>query len=291
MLGPEDTVLWTTTVMQAPTIREQATAAGAAGYSAISVRFAEVDLARAQGHVDAEMRLIIEDLGLAVHATEPLVFWPPNSLTPDTRAVLSLLHTNLDSALEASSAYGAQTVTALQLVSDRTDLDSATEAFAHICERAAEFGLSINLEFLAWSGIGDLETATAIVKDAGCENGGLLIDTWHLSRSGGTLSALERIPGELISAVQLSDAPEARVENIRQESHDQRLIPGDGCLDLVGTVQVLDRIGSTAPIGVEVASAQLRGRPVQEVANVTRAALQAILDGARTEPYCLRGTA
>jgi sugar phosphate isomerase/epimerase len=289
MLAPQDTVLWTTTISQTLQIRDQAIAASAAEFSAISVRFSDVQIARAQGYADAEMRSVIEDLGLSVYATEPLVFWPPEGSPSDCGPTLERRDDDLNAALATTSAYGAQTLTALQLVPDEVHLDSATEAFAHVCERAAEFGLIINLEFLAWSGIGDLEIATAIVKAADCSNGRLLVDSWHLARSGGTLSELERVPGELISAVQLSDALEMPVQNLREESHDHRLIPGDGILDLVGMVQVLDRIGSTASMGVEVASAALRERAVIEVANATRNALQAILDEARTGLYGVVG--
>ena len=58
-------------------------------------------------------------------------------------------------------------------------LDAAVEAFALVCDRAAEHGLLVHLEFLPWSAFPNVNAAWDVVRTADRPNGGLIIDSWH----------------------------------------------------------------------------------------------------------------
>src|SRR5262249_61387056 len=72
---------------------------------------------------------------------------------------------------------------------------AAGESCARLCDRAREHGLLVHLEFLPWAGIPDLAMACEIVRGAARPNGGLLVDSWHLFRSGGEGPGLRAVPG------------------------------------------------------------------------------------------------
>ena len=61
----------------------------------------------------------------------------------------------------------------------------------------------------------------------------------------------------------------------------RRLMPGEGALDLVGLVRLLDFRGCLAPIGVEVCSERLATEPPETVARRAGDAVRALLAAAR----------
>ena len=117
-------------------------------------------------------------------------------------------------------------------------LDEAAAAFAGLCDRAAEHGLLVHLEFLPWSKIPDLATAWQIIRGADRPNGGLMLDAWHYFRSGPDSTLLRSIPGASILGVQLSDAPAAPEPEPLQATLHARLLPGQGA---AGVADVADR--------------------------------------------------
>src|SRR5262249_60048733 len=113
--------------------------------------------------------------------------------------------------------------------------------------------------------------------------GGFLVDTWHMARTRDGAGLLETIPGACLGAVQISDSP--RVEEPEPDYLDaaltRRLLPGEGALDLVGFVRLLDVRGSYAPIGVEVCSERLAAEPPEVVARRAGDAIRQVLAAAR----------
>src|SRR5262249_36352061 len=143
--------------------------------------------------------------------------------------------------LEIAAALGARSISVVEGPGAPLPMDVGAEAFAALCDRASACGLLVHIEFWPGSAL-DLATASAVVAAAARPNGGLLVDTWHLARTRDGASLLETIPGARIGAVQISDSP--RVEEPEPDYLDaaltRRLLPGEGTLDLVGFVRLLD---------------------------------------------------
>src|SRR5262249_49240866 len=138
-------------------------------------------------------------------------------------------------------------------------VDDAAEAFAGLCDRAAEHNLLVHLEFLPWSRVPDLTTAWEVVRRADRPNGGVAVDAWHWDRSAtpSDLATLRAIPGAKVLGIQLDDAPAEAEANLMSATLHQRLLPGDGAIDLAALLAALRAIGAVAPIGVEVFSDEL----------------------------------
>jgi sugar phosphate isomerase/epimerase len=162
-------------------------------------------------------------------------------------------------------------------------LDDVVERFAGICDRAAEHGLVVALEFLPWSEIPDAGAAWEIARRAGRANGGVLVDTWHYYFGSSDEAQLRSIPPERIVAAQLSDAGTRQGDLMEDTSHRRRP-PGEGQLDLVGFLRLLDHLGVRAPISVEVFSDELDAGPPADAAKRVFEGAAATVSKARTRP-------
>lgn len=263
---------------------ERLAPARSAGYAAVSVLPQEYDALREAGMSDGELRSRIADAGLSVGELDGLTTWlpdhrPPAAFPPELAGLLA--RATPERLVPIAAALGARSISVIEFYGRQVEPDVAAEAFARACDLAAEHGLLVHLEFLPWGGVPDLESAAEIVARADRRNGGILVDSWHFFRSGSTLATLRELPGDRILGVQLDDAPAQPEADLAEETQHRRLLPGEGSFDLVGLVRTLDEIGSRAPLGVEVLSDELAGRPVEEVARETANATRRVLSIAR----------
>jgi sugar phosphate isomerase/epimerase len=140
---------------------------------------------------------------------------------------------------------------ALTLI-DIADESLAAEKYAALCALAAPFGLNCALEFTAWIGVNSVQKAARIVERTGRRNGALLLDPFHLFRSGGTLADIANLDPKWLRYAQFCDAPATApltLAEISEEARFERLMPGDGGLPLVDFLRLLP---PAAPLGLEI---------------------------------------
>lgn len=88
----------------------------------------------------------------------------------------------------------------------------------------------------------------AFAKECG-PNVGLLLDSWHWHHAGATPEDIVAAGRDRIVHVHFNDSPNRPPEQI----HDtQRLLPGEGVINLSGFLQALQRIGYDDALSVEV---------------------------------------
>ena len=160
-------------------------------------------------------------------------------------------------AIDAGAEIGARNIL---VVSSEPDPARTAEKLAHLSAHAASSGMRVCLEFAAFTSVGNIHSALAILDAAGCEDIGLLIDPLHLARTGGSPADLATVDPRRFPYAQFCDAPESgpppsNVPAIIHEALDRRLMPGDGALPLTELLAVLPR---DTPLSVELRSAALR---------------------------------
>jgi sugar phosphate isomerase/epimerase len=282
-LDRDDVILCAGTVMSTPFL-DRLGPARAAGYAGVSMQPGDYHLLRAEGVTDDDIRAQVADHGLAISEFDAVTTWfagqePPASWDP---VLAGMLRANTAEAVcPLAASVGARSVTVVEYYGVDVDADTAAAGFARVCDIAADHGLLAHIEFLPWAGVPNLHAAWEIVRRADRPNGGLLVDSWHLFRSGSTLEQLAAIPGEEVLYVQIDDAPAQPEPDLSEETQHRRLPPGEGSFDLIGFVRTLDQIGSTAPIGVEVFSDELAGLPVDQVVRRCADATRTVLRAAR----------
>jgi sugar phosphate isomerase/epimerase len=131
------------------------------------------------------------------------------------------------------------------------DLAYIQDFFAELCGLAQQFGLTVDLEFVTWSGIRTLNEATELVRASRCANAGIVIDTLHFDRCHADLATLGSLPREWFRFVQICDAP-AKYSTERDEliriGRDARLYLGEGGIDVAGILRRLPAV----PLSIEI---------------------------------------
>jgi sugar phosphate isomerase/epimerase len=156
-------------------------------------------------------------------------------------------------ALESFIAVGAE-LGATHVLSAPYDPDPArlTDRFGALCDLAGKYGLSVVLEFFPWTDTKNLAADLAIVTASARKNAGVLVDTLHFDRSGGSLDELRQVPPALLPFAHVCDAPAekpATREAMLHTARAERLPPGEGGIDIRGIVAALP---PGIPIALEV---------------------------------------
>jgi len=256
--------------------------AGEAGFGAITTNPTHYGNA---GLSDAELRARLRDGGVRVTNIDGFCGGLPGAPTGaaietyrnfNGRDVSRAFTTPEDEFYRTAEALGAESVNLVHFGADpATPFDALLEATAAICGRAARHGVRIVLEFLPGTGIPDIGTAAALVAQAGAANLGIMFDTRHLARSGGSTPDVAR-HADAIQAVQFSD--------LRWSTRDDpnRLLPGEGDLPLADFLALILEAHPTIPVGIEVFSERLAQMTAQDAARASVESLNSLvgrLDG------------
>jgi len=270
-LDADSLVLCSGTLRRAPLV-ETVRAASAAGFDGVSLYHREYVAARDAGWSDSQLRSLLDGEGVAVAELDGVMRWLPGDAHGPSLAEF----------VAAASELGARSVTALETrgrtIGAELALEAASDAFAALCDHAAEAGLLVHIEYFPTSGIADLGTAVAVSRGAGRANGGVMCDLWHHVR--GPDGGAAAFDGAAVVAVQVGDvAPVASCDVVHEMMHGRRL-PGEGAADLVGLLRALRASGCVAPIEVEVYSDELAALEPVDAARRAHAALTRQLERA-----------
>lgn len=249
---------------------EAVRAAASAGYRHVGLRM----LAAAPGGIAfplmddaarlADLKALMADTGVSVFDVEMI------RLSPHFEAEAFLPF------LECAGRLGARSIL---VAGDDPDEGRLTASFAALCEAAAPFGLSMDLEFMPQSDLRDLAAALSVLKAADQPNQGVIIDALHVSRSRSPVELIADIPRQWLNYAQICDGPAAIPETreaLNFAARHERLLPGEGAIDLAG---IFERLPPGLPVAVEVPNdRQAAGLSPAEWARRAKQASLAILE-------------
>lgn len=173
---------------------------------------------------------------------------------------------------EFAAEFGADKL----LVADNDpDPVRCKDSLARLADVGAAFGVTPHIEFMPWTHAPNL--AAAAERVSGIDNAAVLIDSFHLARSGGSLAEVAAcdVP---IRYLQLGDiaGPIPDMNAILAEARANRLMPGEGEIDLIGLLRTCPDV----PISLEIPADRLRdaGVGAAERAGMAIAATHRILE-------------
>src|SRR4051794_15112432 len=140
------------------------------------------------------------------------------------------------------------------------------DRIARVADTFADSGVRPALEFVPYTAVRTLDEARSVCERVGSELCGLLVDSWHLARSGGSAADVADLGRHEIAGVQVADAAAEPAGDLAAESRQGRLLPGDGVVDFAAFAAALTTAGYAGPIGTEVLSDAVSGRPPEVVA-------------------------
>jgi sugar phosphate isomerase/epimerase len=216
----------------------------AAGFLHVELWNDEIDACLASGGSLADVRKRLDDLGLAVASVIALMDWAdaPEDALPGVWA-------ECDRRLEQAAAVGAKGIVVSPPggdVPDHVMLDRLTV----IRNRAASFGIEPMLEFLGF--VEKFKRQGSILNLARNFEPPMPIvsDTYHLMRGGGSLEELAALkPGEL-GIFHINDLPAE--PPIAMQTDFDRVMLGEGTLDLPHVIGLLKKIGYEGPVSLEL---------------------------------------
>ena len=219
------------------------TCAGDAGYDCVGLRLIPATSEEVSYPIVGDTPLVRETARRVSESGVRVLDIEIFRLKPDTRVE------DYRAALETGARFGARH----SLVAGN-DPDEArlADRFGAFCDLAAELGISANLEPMPWTDVKNLAQAARILAAAGRANSGILIDPIHFDRGGSRPDEIHAVRRDWLRYAQLCDAPAERpvdVQGLLLQARAERLMPGDGGLDLLGILRALPR---EIPLSVEV---------------------------------------
>ncbi|MFN3255231.1 MAG: sugar phosphate isomerase/epimerase family protein [Ilumatobacter sp.] len=270
-LRSDDLVLSHFTLGRDHPIDDRITAASAAGFAGLGFFAGQFPTLAAQGYSIGRFRDDLDAASLCLAEVEALSGWA-DATPSDSYLEFEALVWHLVDAFESRyvQAIGPYHGT----------IDDAARAFGALCDRAAEHGAVVGLEFLPFTNLTHADDVRRIVEQAGRPNGGACVDIWHHARGAADLDMIRAIPSDLITGIQMSDGPlVAQLDDYKQDCLRNRVPPGEGEFDAVGFVRLLLDSGVDVPWSLEVCNDDVWGEPagdhVQRCADGMRRVLTA----------------
>jgi len=243
--------------------------AAEAGFSHVGIRLIPATPTEPQYDLVGDTPLVREiarrlaDTGVVVLDVE--IF----RLKPDTQTA------DYEAAIATAARLGAKY---LLVAGNDPDEARLIDRFGAFCDLAARYGLGASLEFMPWTDAKNLTQGARIVEAADRDNGGVLIDPFHLSRSRSRIEDIALVPASRLHFMQFCDVPAAlppTMDDILAEARAERLFPGEGGVDLVGLLRAVPR---NLPLSVEVPTHTLaRTMQAADRARKALAATRAVL--------------
>ena len=234
------------TVCLSGTLEDKLEAAARAGFD--EVELFEPDLI-ASALAPEEVRNLADGLGLDIGLYQPFRDF---EAVPEAQLCHNLRRA--ESKFGVMERLGVDTMLVCSNVSEAAIDDDglATTQLRALAERAAEHGVRIAYEALAWGRhVRHYDHAWRIVEAADHPNLGTCLDSFHILSRGSDPSGIRGIPGEKIFYLQLADAPHL-VMDVLQWSRHYRCFPGQGAFDLAAFLEHVAATGYAGPLSLEV---------------------------------------
>lgn len=216
-----------------------------AGYEGIGLRAETYVDALAEGLHDEDILAILKKYDMKCTEVEYITLWAEDNRSYEQKykeqicfhmcELFDVGHINIGLMENYSVAHTAQKL-------------------KELCHRAGKY--IIGVEPMPYSGIPDLKKAWEVVKESGCDNAKIILDTWHWVRANQPFD-LCGVPGDAIISIQINDVHDRAYAPsiLRDESMHDRLAPGTGFGDTKGFVKMVKEAGvSPKAVGVEVIS-------------------------------------
>jgi sugar phosphate isomerase/epimerase len=153
-----------------------------------------------------------------------------------------------------------------QWVVVNSDVDPNARTAAELrraAERLRALGARIAIEYLAMLRVNSIASSLELIERAGVTDAGVLVDTWHFFLGPDTWEDLARLPPERLAYVQFDDHPPLAGSDLREETVDRRVFPGEGRFELERFCRELRARGFDGLVSIEILSKRWRGGDIE----------------------------
>lgn len=233
-------------------------AAAKAGFKGFGIWHADLDHVL-QTRSLKEMKQILDDHGMKYVELEFLTDW---FLDGERKRQSDIRKKGL---LTAAEVLQARHVKVGDFFQERTPMPRLIEAFAGLCQEAAEYGTRICFELMPFAMIDTLKDSLTMAEGAGAENGGIALDLWHIVKLHIPYEEVARIPLRYLVSVELNDGTFEAPWSLHEDTINHRRLCGEGEFDIKKFIECVRKAGYTGPWGIEVLSEELREKPLDKL--------------------------
>jgi sugar phosphate isomerase/epimerase len=246
-------------------------------YAAGQCTVVELWLTKLEGYVDAngleQTRRLLESHG----AQAPVASFHGGLLTSQgaareaawelfARRLALCQELHIETLVIACDAFGPLT---------EQDIERLQVSLRQAAAFAGERGIRLALEFNAKAALGNnLQTAVALVADAGSPHLGICLDAFHYYVGPSKPEDLQLLTIENLFHVQLCDLADAPRE---LAADGNRILPGDGDIPLTPIVDRLREIQYDRCVSVELMNPQIWQIPARQFGEIAMTALRQVL--------------
>lgn len=259
------------TIATTPILR-QIEVTALAGYEAIELWHDHIDTHLGTGGTLAEIRRAIDDSGLTIPTTIYLAGWFQPAGGEHDVAISEVRR-----RLEQAAAVGAEFSIAGPPpgIADR---DLGARHYAELMELGKSYGVKPAFEYLGFvDDINTIDDAIDIIQRSGHPDATIVVDPFHCWRGGGSAASIRRLQAQQIAISHFNDAPSSPPANTQHDS--DRVLPGDGAIDLRFYCDQLTAIGYDRYLSLELFRKDLWVRNPLEVARLGLQKMKDVLEG------------
>jgi sugar phosphate isomerase/epimerase len=262
--------------LNASTIRttpvlDQIRTAAAAGYGAIELWHDHLDEHLRAGGTLTDVRNAIDDHGLVVPTTIYLAGWFQPAGIEHEHAL-----DEIKRRLHQAATVGAQFAIAGP-PPGQADRDLGAQHYAELLELGKSFGVRPAFEYLGFvDDINTIDDAIDILVRSQHPDATIVVDPFHCHRGGGPVQSISKLRPHQIAISHFNDCPATPPASLQQDS--DRVLPGDGIVDLKLYCDQLTAIGYNSWLSLELFREDLWAQPPLHVAKLGLEKMQAVAE-------------
>ncbi|MCA9052459.1 MAG: sugar phosphate isomerase/epimerase [Planctomycetaceae bacterium] len=260
------------TIKPAP-ILDKIRIAAEAGYAAIELWHDDIDKHLQSGGSLEEIRRAVDDQGLAVPTTIMLKGWcEPDGA--DYEAGMAECRRRLEQA----AVVGAQ-----HAVSGPphgpVDYGLAAQRYGELVDIGLTYGVRPAMEYLGFvQEVNSIAKALRIMTDSGHPEATIVLDPFHDFRGGAGCEMIAQLRPEQIAICHFDDAPASPPAG--EQRDPDRVMPGEGIIPLGRFLDLLQQIGYSGWVSLELFREDLWQRDPLEVAREGLAKMRGVCEAA-----------
>jgi len=251
-----------------------------AGFTAVGPRSVNLDKYLAEGASLDDARRLLDDYGLT---SIEYNFFPNWLYCSDSERTAMV--GRFDSFCRQAAALGGDNtiLVAGSLHEGRNDVldyPLAVRNLREIARIASTYNAVIGLEFLPWTRIDSVGKAWTLIREAGSENAGIVLDSFHYFEGSSTAEELHSVPVEKIVLCHLNDM-DTFDGDILTRTRELRVLPGEGQYRNDEILAYLNTGGYDGYCSLKVLNKGYREMDPLEIARRCRTAMEDALRGYR----------
>jgi sugar phosphate isomerase/epimerase len=242
-------------------IEDRVRLAAANGFAGIGLYVVQYQQLEVEGRAPGALRELLAEHGVCLAEIEVIPGLGTDGVGGERAAEMEA------TAFRMADEFGCRYLQAIGPA--EMPIADAGRAYGGLCDRAADHGLVVGLEFLPFTDIVSVHDARAIVEAAGRPNGGICVDIWHHERGARDLAAIADLPAAMITGVQINDGTRVPANpDYYTDCLANRVAPGAGEFDVAGFIEAVRSTGCSVPLALEVCSADGWRQPEQHVRDI-----------------------